>query len=366
MLGRLQSAKRNRMHRVFTPYKGFLDILKYLVRKPSVVGAEHPFFLCLKRELDELGIKTTLYEGLLVAQGSDPQCGMLSAHIDRHGLICTGPNEFQYAAFMTQNRADLTGDSVSEQTYTAILERFVNQSVQAYEPWSGSYMGLGTIEKAYICERRNNLIFEVKGLEYLLPGTPVAYVDGLSYKQGLMSSQMDNVISAAMILYLYRAGYQGTAFFTAQEESGKSWRFLLEWFRRFDISTERLLVLDTSPYPTREDADRQDVVLRTRDANAVFASPLTKEIEERCKQMEIAYSYKDRYLEEQNSKLLAEGGGPYSLGSTEMGRIAFSSGGKIQGTTLQLPTTGYHTPKETVRADSVAKMLKLLESMYVK
>lgn len=352
------------MHRTFTPFKGFLDILKYLVRKPSVVGAEHSFFLCLKRELDELGIKTTLYEGLLVAQGSDPHCGMLSAHIDRHGLICTGPNEFQYAAFMTQNRADLTGDSVSEQTYMAILERFANQSVQAYEPWSGSYMGIGTIENAYICERRNNLIFEVKGLEYLLPGTPVAYVDGLTYNKGLISSQLDNVISAAMIIYLYRAGYQGTAFFTAQEESGKSWRFLLEWFRRFDISTERLLVLDTSPYPTREDADRQDIVLRTRDANASFVSPLTKEIKECCTQLEIAYSFKDHYLEEQNKKLLAEGGKLYSLGSTEMGRVAFASGGKIQGTTLQLPTTGYHTTKETVRAEAVAKMLRLLESIY--
>jgi len=30
-------------------------------------------------------------------------------------LLCTGPNEFQYAAFIAGNRGELTGDSVSEQ-----------------------------------------------------------------------------------------------------------------------------------------------------------------------------------------------------------------------------------------------------------
>jgi putative aminopeptidase FrvX len=346
-------------------FQGFLDTLKHLIRKPSVVGAEHPFFLSLKRELDEIGVKTTLYDGLLVAEGNDPNRGMLSAHIDRHGLICTGPNEFQYAAFMTQNRADLTGDSVSEQTYMAIAERFKQQSVLAYEPWSGSYLGMGTIDNAYICERRKNLVFEVKGLEHLLPGTPVAFVDTLTHKNGLLSAQLDNVFSAAVIVYLYRRGYQGTAFFTAQEEAGRSWRFLLEWFQRFNTNTDRLLVLDTSPYPSREHAERQHIVLRHRDANAVFGSPLTKEIEQLCAQLDISYSFKDSYLEEANQKLSDAGMKKSSLGSTEMGRIIVASEGMIQGTTLQIPTTGYHTTSETVSVDAVGKMLELLKTMYI-
>ncbi len=342
-----------------------MDTLKHLIRKPSVVGAEHPFFLSLKRELDEIGIKTTLYEGLLVAEGSDPDRGMLSAHIDRHGLICTGPNEFQYAAYMTQNRADLTGDSFSEQTYMAIAERFEQQSVLAYEPWSGSYLGLGTIDNAYICERRKNLVFEVKGLEHLLPGTPVAFVDTLTSKEGLLSAQLDNVLSAAVIVYLYRTGYRGTAFFTAQEEAGKSWRFLLEWFRRFDKETDRLLVLDTSPYPTREHAEQQHLVLRHRDANAKFDSPLTKEIEKLCRKRKITYSFKDTYLKNENKQRVAEGLAKKSLGSTEMGRLTSASEGSIKGTTLQVPTTGYHTTSETASSESVAKMLELLTAMYI-
>lgn len=353
------------MNATLVPHRGFLDILKHLIRRPSVVGEEHPFFLTLRRELDELGVKTTLFEGLLVAEGGHPERGMLSAHIDRHGLICSGPDEFQYAAFMSKNRADLTGDSIAEQTYMSIAGRFVGQSVQAYEPWSGSYLGLGRIDNAFICERRKNLVFEVEGLSHLLPGTPVAFVDSLTYKDHTLSAQLDNVISAAIIVYLYRAGYQGRAFFTAQEETGKSWRYLLEWFRRFDITTDRLLVLDTSPFPSREHAQRQHLVLRHRDSHAVFTSTITKEIEALCTQQGIDYSFKDSYILEENKSRVERGLKESSLGSTEMGRIIVASEGTIQGTTLQLPTTGYHTTSETVRVESVARMLELLKLMYL-
>jgi len=36
----------------------------------------------------------------------------------------------------------------------------------------------------------------------------------------------------------------------------------------------------------------------------------------------------------------------WSLGSTELGRIIAASNGFVQGTTLQIPTTGYHTMEE--------------------
>ena len=344
----------------------FLDILKQLIRIPSVVGAEHSFFLYLKRELEERGIQATLYEGLLVAEGSEPDSGMLSAHIDRHGLVCTGPNEFQYAAFIAQNRGDLTGDSVAEKTYKDIIGRFINQRVQAYDPWSGAYLGLGTIDNSYLCERRSNLLFNVRGLEHLDAGTPVAYVDALQYEDGHLSAQLDNVLSAAIIVFLYEKGYQGRAFFTAQEEVGKSWRYLLEWFRGKDVTTDSLLVLDTSPFRSREDADAQHIVLRNKDANADFISPLTEEIESICDELSINYGYKDVYIENLNKEFELEGKPLYSLGSTEMGRLTNASEGTIQGTTFQLPTTGYHTTAETVSMDSLEKALKVLETLYLK
>lgn len=344
----------------------FLDILKQLIRTPCVVGAEHPFFLVLKRELEEIGIQTTMYEGVLVAEGDDPDSGMISAHIDRHGLVCTGPNEFQYAAFTAHNRGDLTGDSVAEKTYKDIIERFINQRVQAYNPWSGAYLGLGKIDNAHLCERRSNLLFNVKGLEHLYAGTPVAFVDTLKYEEGHLSAQLDNVLSAAIILFLYERGYRGRAFFTASEEVGKSWRFLLEWFRGRDVCTDELLVLDTSPYPDRKTADAQHIVLRNKDANAPFASPLTTKITTICDALSIKYGYKDEFIEMMNQEFLAQNKPAYSLGSTEMGRLVKASEGSIQGTTFQLPTTGYHTTSETVSIAAVMDAIRVLEALYLK
>ncbi|RXJ69674.1 peptidase M42 [Halarcobacter ebronensis] len=347
-------------------FSDFLDTLKQLIRVPSVIGYEHSFFLYLKRELEELGISTSYYDGLLVAQGSEPNSGLLSAHIDRHGLVCTGPNEFQFAAFQTKNRNDLKGNSVSEQTYHQISSRFLNQQVQAYEPWSGSYLGIGKITDVYMCEEINNLMFKIEGLHHLMPGTPIAFVDKLDVSEDLIWAQLDNVLSAAFIIYLYQNGYKGTAFFTAQEEAGRSWRFILDWFSKNNISTSELLVLDTSPYNSRDEADLQDIVLRNRDANAKFKSPLLKVLKNFCHKNNIVFSCKDAYIQEKN-RILKESNKPLlSLGSTELGRIIKESKNKIQGTTIQIPTTGYHTVEETASIKSVKSMLYILKSLYIK
>ena len=217
----------------------FLNLLRALVREPSVVGVEDAFFRVLRRELEECPVTVTRYHGLLVAQGDDPESVYLSAHVDRHGLLSTGPNEFQYAAFIAGNRGELAGDSISEHFMELIAGRFEGQRVQAHFPYAGSYLGQGQITRAYVCPRRRNLIFELDGLEYLQPGVPVSFVDRLQVKDGLISAQLDNVVSVAMLIYLIRAGFRGTAFFTAGEEAGRSWRYIVEWFQRLDMRTDR-------------------------------------------------------------------------------------------------------------------------------
>jgi putative aminopeptidase FrvX len=341
----------------------FIDLLKSLIRHPSVVGAEHSFFRALQRELEERGARVTWYEGLLVAQGNDPESAMFSAHIDRHGLVCTGPNEFQYAAFVAGHRSDLLGNSVSEKLMKKIVDRFQSVPVMAYEPWSGAYLGSGMITRAYVCEYRNNLIFEVRDLEHLVAGTPVAFTDRLTISNGILSGQLDNVFTAAHLVHLFALGFQGTVFFTAQEESGSSWRYLLEWFRRFNGDTNRLIVVDTSPYPDRQSADQQQVVLRRRDANARFNPQTTDMLENLCRSHGISYAFKDAYIDTQNLKAIELGIEPQSLGSTEMGRIIAASNGFVQGTTLQIPTTGYHTMEESsslASSDAFSRLLMML------
>lgn len=339
----------------------FYDILKQLIRIPSVVGAEHPFFMFVKRELEEIGVKVEYYDGVLVATGDEPTSGYISAHADRHGLTCTGHNEFQYAAFIAKNRADLTGESSSEQLLDNFTSRFVNEKVQAYQPYSGTYLGIGVIKEAFLCQRRNNIIFKVDGFDFLFPSTPIAFVDKLEIKDDLVSAQLDNVISVAIIIYLYHLGYRGTAFFTASEEAGKSWRFLLEWFRRFDIQTNELLVLDTSPYESLEEINNLEIVLRNRDANAVFRSPLKNKIKNIALKGKIKYHFKDAYLKNKTSTEDKKS----SLGRTELGRLIHATKGEIQGATLQLPTIGYHTANETTSVKAIESMLSILTKLYI-
>ncbi len=341
-------------------FDNFIDLLKSLIRHPSVVGAEHPFFRVLQRELEERGANVTWYEGVLVAQGSYPHQTLFSAHIDRHGLICTGPNEFQYAAFVSGNRSDLLGNSVSEELMKKVVGRFSNTPVYAYDPWSGAYRGAGKINNSYICEYRNNLIFELAGMDHLVAGTPLGFNDKLMIEDGLLRGQLDNVLTAAVLVHLFELGFKGTAFFTAQEEAGKSWRYLLEWFRRFGVSTDRLIVVDTSPYPDIDTVKHQQVVLRHKDVNAIFDENMTSQLRQICSDNGILYSFKDEYIEAQNRRAVKNGGIITSLGSTELGRIILASKGMVNGSTVQIPTSGYHTMSETTTLDACQTFIRLL------
>lgn len=66
-----------------------------------------------------------------------------------------------------------------------------------------------------------------------------------------------------------------------------------------------------------------------------------------CQDLGISYLFKDEYVEALNASAQASGGDIQSLGSTELGRIVAASGDFVQGTTLQIPTTGYHTMQES-------------------
>ena len=334
----------------------FLEILYQLVREPSVVGTEDSFFRVLRRELEEIGVNVEHHYGVLVARGSQPELLVLSAHIDRHGLLCTGPNEYQYAAFISGNRGELDGDSISEQMMATIAGRFSGQRVQAHLPFTGTYLGQGVISASRLCPYRRNLIFEIEGLPQLHPGTPISFLDRLQVTQTHLSAQLDNVLSVALMVYLFRLGFTGTALFTAQEEAGRSWRHALAWFQRERITTRRLLVLDTSPYPTPEAAGAQEIVLRRKDATASFDPSFTAEIEHGCHKLGISHTFKDAWIDEQNLHRTK----PLSLGRTELGRLAAATGGIINGTTLQIPTTGYHTANESASLASVRAAIRLL------
>ena len=188
----------------------------------------------------------------------------------------------------------------------------------------------------------------------------MAFTDKLNITDQALVGQLDNILTTAALVHLFEGGFQGTAFFTAQEEAGKSWRYLLEWFRRFGGSTNQLIVVDTSPYPDLPTAAQQNLILRHKDANAVFNPRLTERLMAECQNLGLSYQFKDTYVEAQNAKLIANGDAPYSLGATELGRIISASNGLVDGTTLQIPSSGYHTMQESAPLSSVAGFLRML------
>lgn len=340
----------------------FLQTLQLLINTPSVVGAEHSFMLLIKRELETLNIKVNLYEGLLEAQGSNPTGVILTSHIDRHGLVCTGPNEFQYASFTTRFKGDLDGKSRSEQLLASIENRFLEEKVIAYSPWSGSYIGQGTIKESHICPIRNNLIFTLKGLENVDPGTPIAYNDALTIDGPWIRSQLDNVLSAAIIITLYKRGFQGRALFTCEEEAGRSWRYLLSYFQRKEEHTDMLLVLDTSPFDSPTEASAQDLVLRNKDLYGQFNPTLTQSIVSICDTHGISYRKKDEFIEQKNARF-KNGESKQSIGVTELGRLIQGGKNTLSGTTLQFPTFDYHTSNESYNLNSLPQTFMVLEEL---
>jgi hypothetical protein len=120
-------------------------------------------------------------------------------------------------------------------------------------------------------------------------------------------------------------------------------------------------VVDTSPFPNIETANKQLLVLREKDANATFNSESTKLLEDLCVKNNISYLYKNRYVESENAKRAEQDLQPNSLGSTELGRIIAASNGLVDGTTIQMPTIGYHTMHESASVESVDAFLDMLK-----
>jgi putative aminopeptidase FrvX len=83
---------------------------------------------------------------------------------------------------------------------------------------------------------------------------------------------------------------------------------------------------------------------------------MTQELVNRCHSLGVTYGFKDEYIEQQNQTRER----PYPLGRTELGRIAVATEGAINGSTLQIPTTEYHTASETASLNSISAALQLL------
>ena len=321
---------------------------------PSVVGHEKPFLDHLYKEYKDLGYTVIRDDNIVSISGNNPESYVLSAHVDRHGILSIGGGDYRYAAHAVKNyKYDEDTASETLSNLEQICTQFELESVYAYGRWSGNLISSGRVKLCHYCTKRSNLVFKIESIADLPEGIPIAYTHTKADKDSYISGQLDNVLSVALIYALYEAGFQGTAIFTAEEEIGKSWKHLANFLNAKQIDTDRLIVLDTSPYDSSDYADNGKIVLRNRDSFGAFNVDMIKGFTEHCKILKLPYDMKDETL-------IAQGKPQEQIGRTELGRLIQQFKGKWNGATVQIPTFNYHTNNESTTRLAIGNVFTLL------
>jgi len=337
------------------------DIVSTIIAKtdeylkiPSVVAHEKPFLDRLRKDYEDLGLTVIRDDNIVAVSGNAPNNHILSAHVDRHGILSIGGGDYRYAAHAVKNyKYDEDTASENKSHLEEICTMFESEKVYAYGRWSGDVIASGQVELCHYCTGRSNLIFNIKGMEEMPEGIPVAYAHDTVEKGDYIAGQLDNVLSVGLIYGLFQAGFQGTAFFTAEEEIGKSWKHLSAYMNANDIKSDRLIVLDTSPYDSSTNADEGKIVLRNRDSFGAFNTDMVEKIKATCDKLDLPYDVKDETL-------LAMGKKENQLGRTELGRLIHEHKGRWSGATVQIPTFNYHTNNESTTKLAIGNVLQLL------
>lgn len=341
------------------PYETVVRKTVEYLAVPSVVGHERHFLNYLADDFKKLGLTTKRYIGVLEVRGAEePNGQIISAHIDRHGLISNGDGHYAYAAEYVKEEKYGEPNNPSRASISAISERFEGEKVYAYDPKTGDRLGEGTIEKCVPAVDYIDSIFTISGMDEMPIDTPIAYARGSDHDERKIVGQIDNVVSLGIIYALFQNGFKGTALFTCEEEIGKSWVHMRRWLKKNKIETQNLLVLDTSPYREAAPVEGNIVVLRNRDKSAVFNENLVEKIKQRATDLLIPFQFKDEYF-------LSLGLETKDLGSTELGRIVLNSNNRWNGATIQIPTTEYHTSYETTSRGCIESFYSLLHNILI-
>ncbi|MCB1650632.1 MAG: hypothetical protein KDI46_01110 [Alphaproteobacteria bacterium] len=325
---------------------------------PSVVGHEQCFMDFLERDFQALGLEIHRQAQYLVVSGRNPSSAIVCAHIDRHGLISLGDDEYVYAAQYIKEIKYGENNRLAQQQLESIARRFEGEDIYAYDRVSGVRLGQGVIEICNPCMLNGDALFFVKDMASMRAGVPLAYARTARYEDGALKGQLDNAISLGVIYTLFQQGFQGTAILTTEEEIGKSWLHILDYLEAEALETRNLVVIDTSPYTDQAIINNGPVVFRSRDMSGVFNAELVGAMKERAESLGLDFQVKDEVL-------LAAGKTVEQLGSTELGRLVKGTQGRWNGATVQIPTLMYHTSNETTTAQAIGNFWLFLASILI-
>lgn len=328
---------------------------------PTVVRFEHPFINHLADDFNTSGYEVEKQDRLLVVRKKglrNPK--IVTAHIDRHGIVINDEGKPEYAAFNAKKYYGEKNKS-SEAIFKKSGQRFIGETVYAYDK-SGKKIEEGRIKGFSYDFDTKYLVFEIDGFGKLPTGTPVAYVSPLVRENGNLSSQIDNAISVAVAYQLVKDGFDGTLLFATEEEIGRSWQHIANYLQSQNATSKEIITLDTTPYDNARAISEGLIVFRNRDENEEFNSDLVQRLKTACDSQGIKYEMKDEFIESQNAQL-PEGAKPKKLGKTELGRIIQHTGGRFNGATVQLPTTDYHSNHETTSELALSNYYKALKRL---
>lgn len=343
-----------------------LKKLKSLLKIPSVVRFEQAMLdyleeFCLKLEDYEI----TQTDRLLVAKKRNSNSNkIISAHIDRHGIVKNNSGDLVYAAFEAKKYYE-DNIEATEFVFERVASRFIGEKFYAYDPVTGEKITEGKVIGAKYYFENKYVKFEMKNLGNIANGTPLALVSKLSHYDDYFYSQIDNSISVAVAMQLLEKGFDGTVIFSTEEEIGMSWKHIADYLKKQKIETQELIVLDTTPYKYMHSIDKGLVVLRNKDEEGIFNKKLVNEIRTICEKENIPFEFKDEVIENKNLMLEKQGEEPKKFGHTELGRLVENTKGKINGVTIQIPSTNYHTNKELSSMKSLTNYYKLLEKLLL-
>lgn len=325
---------------------------------PCVVGHEGHFMRYLEDDFKKLELTIERQDQVIVISGSKPLSSIISAHLDRHGLISIEDDQYTYAA---QHILEEKYDEENDQTKAilkAISKRFEDEHVYAYNPETGERLCEGKIESCEASMENGDSIFHLHNIAAMPKDIPIAYAREAEIEGNMLKGQIDNALSLGTIYTLFKNGFQGTALLTTEEEIGKSWIHMTDWLQENKVETQELIIIDTSPY--RENGPINDgmITLRNRDKSAVFNADLVQKIKQRCEALNLIYQVKDEYF-------LSLGLEIKDLGSTELGRIVQNTDNRWSGATIQIPTLEYHTSFETTSQQCIESFYALLHDILV-
>ena len=325
---------------------------------PSVVGFEAPFLDYIARDFSRAGYDIEKKSRILsVKKRNSMNPKIISAHIDRHGIVCNENRLYELAASYIKRRYN--DEKISEEVIKKWPERIVGEEVYAYD-CDGKKISEGKVSSSNVNLDERYVLFVIEGMGELPANTPISYKPKINLQKGNFSCQLDNVISAAVAYYLIQDGFDGTILFSGGEEVGRSGDYLLSYLHDKNIDSKEIISLDTTPYEDNRTVEEGRLVLRNRDARGIFNPDFIKSLKEKCEKENIAYEFKDEVLMEKHSDLPEEEA-IKKIGKTDLGKIIEITDGRYNGATIQLPATGYHTNHETTSINAIENYYKALK-----